>query len=142
MDDKPVPAPPPETPKPIKTESDVRFSFRDLILEEVYEEGGYTYCLFMVKGQFFIIIKDYDYTHYLLHIFNEIKKRQAVDIESCICDECTPEVILVDDTSTIVTVTINEDKEESYEDKKANLYVAVNLIPHVKVGICDLKDKK
>lgn len=142
MDDpKPTPSPPSESPKPVKAENPISFSFRQLQLKEVYKDEGYNFCIFLVDGNFLVTIKDFEYMHYLTYVFDEIRKLQENQDEYIeIVDTCSPDFVTDEETVTITKITIEKDETVKTEEFQSKNYYIFNLIPSIKLTV--IKDDK
>lgn len=143
-DNKPGGAPPdsPSKPKPISNEKEVSFSFRELDLQEVLLVDGYKMLSFMVRGEFVVLIREFDYFNLLSYIFGQIEFIQSdEDGQGCTCDNITPSTILIEDNHKIQVQRIDTDTNEVVEEgeKFIKVYEAYDLVSNTIVGACNIK---
>lgn len=145
MQDEPkVPGAPPEPEKP-KTSGEGKpvFSFRDLELTDVLNVDGYRYLYFIVRGEYIVAIKEFEYYNYLSFIFEQLEFLIA-EGEECTCDSVEPPFNVIEDNFKITAKLIDVDNNQvvKEEDRFIKVYDVYDLIPHTIVGgICKIDEQ-
>lgn len=144
MDDKPRPPRPPEiTPKPTIVKDNISFSYRDLELLNTIEVDNIMYLTFMVRGEFIVQIKKFEYYEYLDYVFTQVMFLTE-DGATCICDLTTPTVDILDENYHITAIKIDSNTEEQLEkeERYIKMYLATDLTLNAAVGYHDEEEHK
>lgn len=139
MDKKPEQpgAPTPIEIKPQPSNEDrPSFSFRELELAEVSYIDGYKFLFFMVRGEFVVCMKEFEYYNLLSFIFDEIQFIQVeTDGQGCTCDIITPNYNIVQDDFKISVHKIDVKSDQvSEEEKYIKVFEVYDLLQNTIVG--------
>lgn len=140
--DNEKPGAPPET-EPVKPqtsgEDKPSFSFRDLELIDIVNVDGYRNLSFMVRGEFIVVMRQWEYFNYLDFIFEQLELLSQEGEESCKCDLCSPPHATIEENFKITAQMLDIENQSVVEekDKYIKIYEIYDLIPSTIVGgIC------
>src|SRR5690606_27351198 len=97
---------------PVLTNPQVAFSYEELQLQQVIFSDNEYFLLFMLRGEYLVQIRQFDYFAWLNFIFTEIAIIQDEDPNDCICNICTPDYEVLEGEPEVNKVELDPKTKE------------------------------